>query len=45
MVISPAVIESEEVIPQAPPAKMGLSDISVGNLIGTVLHFTLLTSA
>lgn len=41
MVISPAVIESEEVIRQAVPAKMGFSDISAGNLIGTVLYFTL----
>ena len=35
MVISPAVIESEEVIRQAVPAKMGFSDIAAGNLIGT----------
>jgi len=42
MVISPAVIESEEVIRQAVPAKMGFSDIAAGNLIGTVLYFTLL---
>lgn len=41
MVITPAVIESEEVIRQAVPAKMGFSDISAGNLIGTVLYFTL----
>jgi cation:H+ antiporter len=41
MVISPAVIESEEVIRQAVPAKMGFSDIAAGNLIGTVLYFTL----
>ena len=41
MVISPAVIESEEVIRQAVPAKMGFSDIAAGNLIGTVLCFTL----
>jgi Ca2+/Na+ antiporter len=41
MVISPAVIESEEVIRQAVPAKMGFSDIATGNLIGTVLYFTL----
>src|SRR5206468_12057586 len=42
MVISPAVIESEEVIRQAVPAKMGFSDIAAGNLIGTMLYFTLL---
>ena len=30
MVISPAVIESEEVIRQAVPAKMGFSDIAAG---------------
>ena len=41
MVISPAVIESEEVIRQAVPAKMGFADIAAGNLIGTVLYFTL----
>jgi cation:H+ antiporter len=41
MVISPAVIESEEVIRQAVPARMGFADISAGNLIGTVLYFTL----
>ena len=41
MVISPAVIESEEVIRQAVPAKIGFSDIAAGNLIGTVLYFTL----
>jgi cation:H+ antiporter len=41
MVISPAVIECEEVIRQAVPAKMGFADISAGNLIGTVLYFTL----
>jgi cation:H+ antiporter len=41
MVISPAVIESEEVVRQAVSAKMGSSDIAAGNLIGTVLYFTL----
>jgi cation:H+ antiporter len=41
MVISPAVIESEEVIRQAVPAKMGHAEIAAGNLIGTVLYFTL----
>jgi cation:H+ antiporter len=29
------------VIRQAVPAKMGFSDIAAGNLIGTVLYFTL----
>jgi hypothetical protein len=42
MVISPAVVESEEVIRQAVPARMGFANISAGNLIGTVLYFTLI---
>ncbi len=41
MVVTPAVIESEEVIRQAVPAKMGRPDIAAGNLVGTVLYFTL----
>ena len=41
MVVTPAVIEGEEVIRQAVPAKMGRSDIAAGNLVGTVLYFTL----
>jgi len=41
MVISPAVIESEEVIRQAVPAKVGFAGIAAGNLIGTVPYFTL----
>ena len=41
MVISPAVIESEEVIRQAVPAKMGFAGIAAGYLIGTVPYFTL----
>ena len=41
MVISPAVIESEEVIRQAVPAKMGFAGIAARNRIGTVPYFTL----
>lgn len=41
MVVTPAVIEGEEVIRQAVPAKMGRPDIAAGNLVGTVLYFTL----
>src|SRR5262245_30151930 len=41
MVISPAVIESEEVIRQAVPAKVGFAGIAARNLIGTVPYFTL----
>ena len=41
MVITPAAIEAEEVIRQAIPAKRGRSDVSAGNLIGTLLYFLL----
>ena len=41
MVITPAAIESEEVVRQAVPARRGRPDISAGNLVGTVLYFTL----
>lgn len=41
MVVTPAVIELEEVIRQAVPAKEGHSDVSAGNLIGTLLYFVL----
>jgi cation:H+ antiporter len=42
MVVTPAAIELEEVIRQAVPAKEGRHDVSAGNLIGTMLYFTLL---
>jgi len=42
MVVTPAAIELEEVIRQAVPARAGHPDVSAGNLIGTVLYFTLL---
>jgi cation:H+ antiporter len=41
MVITPAVIELEEVIRQAVPTKEGRPDVSAGNLIGTLLYFVL----
>ncbi|MHB8575481.1 MAG: sodium:calcium antiporter [Dehalococcoidia bacterium] len=41
MVITPAVIELEEVIRQAVPAKEGHPEISAGNLLGTLFYFTL----
>lgn len=41
MVITPAVIELEEVIRQAVPAKQGHPEVSAGNLLGTLLYFTL----
>jgi cation:H+ antiporter len=41
MVVTPAVIELEEVIRQAVPAKEGRPDISAGNLVGTLLYFVL----
>ena len=41
IVITPAVIELEEVIRQAVPAKEGHPEISAGNLMGTLFYFTL----
>jgi cation:H+ antiporter len=41
MVIAPAAIELEEVIRQAVPAKRGHPEVSAGNLLGTLLYFTL----
>jgi cation:H+ antiporter len=41
MVITPAVIELEEVIRQAVPTKEGRPDVSAGNLVGTLLYFVL----
>lgn len=41
MVITPAAIELEEVIRQAVPAKEGHPEVSAGNLLGTLLYFTL----
>lgn len=41
MVIAPAVIELEEVIRQAVPARAGHPEVSAGNLLGTLLYFTL----
>jgi cation:H+ antiporter len=41
MVVAPAVIELEEVIRQAVPAKQGHPEVSAGNLLGTLLYFTL----
>lgn len=41
MIVSPAAIELEEVVRQAIPAKRGRSDVSAGNLVGTLLYFLL----
>ncbi|HVC35696.1 MAG TPA: hypothetical protein VNL16_19480 [Chloroflexota bacterium] len=41
MVITPAAIEIEEVIRQAVPTREGHPEVSAGNLIGTMLYFTL----
>lgn len=41
MVITPFVIEAEEIIRQVVPARRGYSDVSAGNAIGTVLYFVL----
>jgi cation:H+ antiporter len=43
MVITPAVIELEEVARQAIPAREGRPEVSVGNLVGTLLFFVLVT--
>ncbi|HZC04140.1 MAG TPA: hypothetical protein VE338_00720 [Ktedonobacterales bacterium] len=41
MVVAPAAIELEEVARQAIPALRGRSDVSAGNLVGTLLYFLL----
>lgn len=41
MVITPFVIEAEEIIRQVVPARRGYADVSAGNAIGTVLYFLL----
>lgn len=41
MVVTPAAIELEEVIRQVVPSKSGRHDVSAGNLVGTLLYFTL----
>ena len=41
MVVTPAAIEIEEVFRQAVPSKEGRHDVSAGNLVGTMLYFTL----
>lgn len=41
MVVTPAAIELEEVIRQAVPARAGHPEVSAGNLLGTLLYFTL----
>ncbi len=41
MVVTPAVIELEEVIRQAIPTKEGRPDVSAGNLVGTLLYVVL----
>jgi cation:H+ antiporter len=41
MVITPGVIEIDEVIRQAVPAGKGHPEVSAGNLLGTLLYFTL----
>jgi cation:H+ antiporter len=41
MVVTPAVIELEEIVRQAIPSKEGRHDVSAGNLVGTLLYFTL----
>jgi cation:H+ antiporter len=41
MVLTPAAIEAEEVIRQVVPARAGRHDVSAGNVVGTLLWFTL----
>jgi cation:H+ antiporter len=41
MVVTPAAIELEEVFRQAVPAREGHPEVSVGNLVGTLLYFLL----
>ncbi|MBF6592198.1 MAG: hypothetical protein IVW57_16935, partial [Ktedonobacterales bacterium] len=41
MVVAPATIELEEVARQAIPTRRGRPDVSAGNLVGTLLYFTL----
>lgn len=41
LVVTPTVIELEEVIRQAVPTKEGRPDVSAGNLIGTLLYVAL----
>jgi cation:H+ antiporter len=41
MIVTPAVIEAEEVIRQAIPAKEGRPEVSAGNAVGTLLYFAL----
>jgi cation:H+ antiporter len=39
MVVTPAAIEIEEVIRQTVPAREGRPEVSVGNLVGTLIYF------
>jgi len=41
MVVTPAVIELEEIVRQAIPSREGHPEISAGNLVGTLLYFLL----
>ena len=41
MVVTPAAIELDELFRQAIPAREGRPDVSVGNLVGTLLYFAL----
>ncbi|HZS13957.1 MAG TPA: hypothetical protein VFC09_05110 [Candidatus Dormibacteraeota bacterium] len=41
MVLTPAVVESDEVIRQVVPARSGRHDVSAGNAVGTLLWFVL----
>ena len=41
MVLTPALVESDEIIRQVVPARQGRHDVSGGNVVGTLLWFTL----
>lgn len=41
MIVTPVAVEIEEVFRQAVPSREGRHDVSAGNLVGTLLYFTL----
>jgi cation:H+ antiporter len=41
MVLTPAIVEADEVVRQVLPARAGRHDVSAGNVIGTLLWFVL----
>ena len=41
MVLTPALVEADEIVRQVVPSRQGRHDVSAGNLVGTLLWFTL----